>query len=212
MAKKKIKLSDEAKNLFNQKKYMLDSDSIDNFFDSIKNYDTAGEIVAWLVENNVEPFSYATYIPSNLLKNYPLKTITIPANITRVANGAFENSKLQEIVFEEGVKSLGIRCFAGCKNLKHIELANSINFIGNNAFVDCPKLREILLPDSLTILNAQLFDTDSDINIWATPRTTKTRLECSRNELDWYRKHLFKYEPNKQSQILGDGEEDTDNA
>ncbi len=64
---------------------------------------------------------------------------------------------LTHVVLPEGMKSIGERAFACCKNLKTIELPESLESIGASAFLECVNLEEVILPKNIKKLNYRVF-------------------------------------------------------
>ena len=63
---------------------------------------------------------------------------------------AFENCKsLIEVVLHEGVKTIGLRAFAGCSSLPRIIIPSSVTAIVQEAFCDCSTLVEVVLNNGL---------------------------------------------------------------
>ena len=109
---------------------------------------------------------------------------TIPAEVEVLGFGAFENSKLSEILVEEGSRlaTFGYRAFYGARNLKtftvpkgvvsidyyafaecdHLESVyfaegNRLSGIYEGAFFGCRKLRDIVLPDTIVEISDYSF-------------------------------------------------------
>lgn len=73
------------------------------------------------------------------------KKVSIPEKINGVlvdsiADGAFQNSDVEEVVLPEVIKSIGSKAFRGCEELSYINLPGSIANIGDDAFEDCHSL------------------------------------------------------------------------
>lgn len=67
--------------------------------------------------------------------------IVIPTTIngykvTSIADGAFENSKITNVIISDGVESIGWFAFNGCTEMKSITIPSSITSIGYSAFGD----------------------------------------------------------------------------
>ena len=63
---------------------------------------------------------------------------------------AFENCKsLIEVVLHKGVKTIGLRAFAGCSSLPRIIIPSSVTAIVQEAFCDCSTLVEVVLNNGL---------------------------------------------------------------
>ena len=63
---------------------------------------------------------------------------------------AFKNCKsLIQVVLHEGVKTIGLRAFAGCSSLPRIIIPSSVTAIVQEAFCDCSTLVEVVLNNGL---------------------------------------------------------------
>lgn len=72
-----------------------------------------------------------------------IESVTIPATITRIGVGAFEQcSNLREILEEESIKNniieIGDYAFRNCNALSIFPFGNHLSIIGNYAFANCP--------------------------------------------------------------------------
>ncbi|MBE6655052.1 MAG: hypothetical protein E7608_06305 [Ruminococcaceae bacterium] len=74
------------------------------------------------------------------LKNAMEMSITVPACVEAIADGAFEGSDLLEVTLSEGLVKIGNRAFANCRELTKIRFPRSLKFIGNEAFAYCVNL------------------------------------------------------------------------
>lgn len=84
------------------------------------------------------------------LNNYTIKEIVVPSSIRTIGSGAFKNSSLEEIVFENGsaLSVIESNAFYGCKNIKTITLPSSVTTIGSSAFYGCENLSEVVTYDN----------------------------------------------------------------
>ena len=87
-----------------------------------------------------------------------LLSIILPNSVTSIGDKAFCNcSSLKDIVLPNGLTNIGDSTFSGCKSLLSIILPNSLISIGDDAFYDCSSLRNIVLPNGLTNLGDSTF-------------------------------------------------------
>ena len=88
-----------------------------------------------------------------------LKNITIPGNITKIGERAFEGSGLEAIVFPDSVESMGEKAFWGCENLTTVSLSNNpkCNCIKEKVFEYCKSLKKITLPDNIEAIEKRAF-------------------------------------------------------
>lgn len=66
--------------------------------------------------------------------------------------------KIQKIIIQKGVTSVGKNAFYHCYNASEIELSNDITIIGQQAFYYCQSIKEIELPEGLKKIDYQAFD------------------------------------------------------
>ena len=90
------------------------------------------------------------------------KKVVIPSSINGksvvgIWNGVFENcTELQEVVFEEGCKYIGVDVFKNCSNLKKVRLPKSLLEIGHGAFCNCA-IEEIAIPPNVKVIGDYAF-------------------------------------------------------
>ncbi|SHJ12322.1 Listeria/Bacterioides repeat-containing protein [Clostridium cavendishii DSM 21758] len=81
--------------------------------------------------------------------------ITIPSSIdghtvTSIANNAFKNKALTNVIIPDTVTSIGGFAFYYCSSLVNISIPNSVTSIGDSAFAYCTSLPSITLPTNLS--------------------------------------------------------------
>ena len=70
-------------------------------------------------------------------------TLTIPASVREIGQGAFKNcEKLEKVVFSDqpNLEIIGDQAFANCLSLNSITIPKSVNRIGSGVFFQCKKL------------------------------------------------------------------------
>ena len=97
-------------------------------------------------------------------KTAALKSITIPGSVSSLEN-VFYSSGIQSVVLQNGVKTIGIRCFENCKNLKNVTIPESVTKIGIGAFYDCVSLESLLIPESVTSIGNSAFSGCSKLTL-----------------------------------------------
>ena len=78
-------------------------------------------------------------------------SFTVPASVETIGFGAFENSSLSEVLFEDGINllTLGYRAFYNAENLKTISVPASVVSIDYYAFAECDSLYQVnFAPDN----------------------------------------------------------------
>ena len=79
------------------------------------------------------------------------KTLTVTADLEGEYYNFFPEwqDEVENVVIENGVAVIADGFFGGCKNLKSVEIPDSVQTI-DGAFYDCTSLKSITLPDSIT--------------------------------------------------------------
>lgn len=178
-----IKLTDDEKAAIRYCKEYLQKNDIKTFCQVLRDHfpwNYSGHIFQFMLENKIPLFEYLTEIPEGMFYGAEIDKITIPDNIERIGNFAFQR----------------------CGNLKTVDLGNSITAIGKGAFADCPRLTKVLLPDSLKLLGEGVFENCNDnIVLLANSRAGASRLKCKQSDIEWYKKHLYlNDEPSEQEE------------
>ena len=82
-----------------------------------------------------------------------------------------DNTKVSEIVFNNGAETIDNYAFSGCYNLTDIEIPTSVTAIGDNAFYKCTGLTNINIPDSITTIGAYAFYNCTGLSNVKTPNS-----------------------------------------
>jgi hypothetical protein len=62
--------------------------------------------------------------------------VTLPDDVTSIADNAFSNSNITGITFPKGITGIGEYAFSGCKKLTEIRIPDSVTLIGSYALMD----------------------------------------------------------------------------
>lgn len=68
-----------------------------------------------------------------------------------------KDEKIEKIVIESGITSIGADAFSGCSSLSSITIPDGVTHIGRNAFYDCNNLSSVTIPDSVTDIGEGAF-------------------------------------------------------
>lgn len=103
-----------------------------------------------------------TKIENGIINNCTnIKKISLPSTLNTVSRLIdMENSydlKLEEIVLNDGIKTIGNYAFWNLKNLKKITIPDSVTSIDQYAFENCTSLSNFSLPDSITEIGGEAF-------------------------------------------------------
>lgn len=104
-----------------------------------------------------------------------IESVTIPASVAKIEDGAFEYCKsLKEVVFAEGSRltEIGESVFANCWRLEKINFPKGLKSIAQNAFFHCSSLKSVRLPTTFEKIGVRCF-WDSGIKEIALPSTLK---------------------------------------
>lgn len=111
--------------------------------------------------------SKLTTIEAGAFEGTSLKTLTIPAGVTEIADETFKNSEIQRITYADGSKltKIGEEAFAG-SNLVSMVMPAAAKEIGEAAFSGCLSLQSFSLVNVETI-GANAFKSCSALNVFA---------------------------------------------
>lgn len=121
-------------------KDLINSNSFEKLYDKVvieRGINNIPKFTSLLLEANINPLNYMSYIPPYFLLKTYVQNITIPSHIEKILHQSFYNcSNLEEIILPDSIKTIGMDAFCLCKNLKYIELNKNIQLIGHCAFKD----------------------------------------------------------------------------
>lgn len=102
------------------------------------------ELTNVFLSSGINPLLYLEIIPFFYLGYDNAQTdLNIPKNIIAVTMFAFDSSKLENVVFQEGCTAIYDFAFGDCKELKHVVLPSTLTELGNKIFQGCENLTEI---------------------------------------------------------------------
>lgn len=82
-----------------------------------------------------------------------LTEVYIPGCVETIGDGAFEESSVEKLTLENGIKSIGSYCFLDCYRLKELSLPESISYIGAGAFRFCTGLESLRIDSDIRELD-----------------------------------------------------------
>lgn len=89
---------------------------------------------------NCGDFPAAT-LPAYVMAGCAATTITLPASITSVGDGALMGAALKAVTIPASVTALGMGAFAGCPQLASATVPATVLECGQRVFANCPKLK-----------------------------------------------------------------------
>ena len=102
-----------------------------------------------------------------------LKNVTIPASLKKVGTSPFSRSKIENVTFLPGVKSIYKSMFFNCY-IKNLTLPDSITRIGRSAFKECSGLESVTIPRKVSKIEDYAFFR-SDLKTVTMPARLKSK-------------------------------------
>ena len=91
------------------------------------------------------------YFPGDVID-----VLTISGN-GEMADGAFSRGKLNTVIINEGVTTIGQYAFYICTSLSSVTIPSSVTTIGSQAFYRCSGLKSVTIPSSVTSIGQGVF-------------------------------------------------------
>lgn len=135
-----------------------------NVFAAVKDTFTVGDLTYTILTDPQEDMKGTVSVKQNTTTTI---SVTIPSNIinnsnsydvTAIANNAFSDNVMSNIIIPDSVTNIGEYAFKGCYNLTNIIIPNSVTEIGEFSFSNCYKLENISLPNNLKVIEDNLFE------------------------------------------------------
>ena len=104
------------------------------------------------------PYKYLNSIPKDV------EELTILATEEIEDNAFIEFKNLKKINLPDTITKIGDNAFNGLDKLESINLPKSLNIIGESAFDGCMSLEELIIPDSVTEIGKYAFKNCTSIN------------------------------------------------
>ena len=87
-----------------------------------------------------------------------LTELTIPEGVTVLETWAFNsNTQLSTLLLPDTLTTIGVAPFANCSSLANVTIPDSVTSIGDYAFYGCTSLTSITIPDSVTSIGSEAF-------------------------------------------------------
>ena len=126
-----------------------------------------GDNLSWTLKNGVltisgkgemYDYSYGGNSRTNPFRGRTdIKSVVIKQGVTSISNFAFDMQGFTSVTIPSSVKSIGIRAFYVCQNLKSVNIPSGVTSIGDDAFLNCYNLSNITIPSSVTSIGAHAF-------------------------------------------------------
>lgn len=100
----------------------------------------------------LSPFTYEEHSDGSFtvtgLKDKSAITVTVPAPVVSIADGAFKGAGFVRAELPEGLLTIGKEAFSDSKNLINVNIPSTVMIIGDSAFSGC-ELLELTIPDTV---------------------------------------------------------------
>ena len=90
-------------------------------------------------------------------KHKYIRIIPTPRTTSICEKAFYNNNKLEWVIIDNSVKSIGNNAFDECSSLTHLTIPNSIKSIGSCAFYDCSSLNDVTIPNSIKTIGRSSF-------------------------------------------------------
>ena len=102
-----------------------------------------------------------------------LASVTLPASVTSIMDGAFGNCySLTNVTIPSGVTNIGNIAFVVCSSLTNVAIPASVTRIGNSAFSYCVNLARVYFEASPPSLGSDVFSGDAQATVYYLPAAT----------------------------------------
>ena len=87
-----------------------------------------------------------------------LKSVSIPASVESIGQGAFDGSGVKTVTFEENskLKNIGEAAFMACESLESVSIPASVESIEKAAFSDCEGLKTVVFEGNSKLKSIEL--------------------------------------------------------
>lgn len=81
----------------------------------------------------------------------------VPATVTKIGETAFAYADISTVSLPEGLTTIDVAAFHGCRHLDGVILPKSLQAIESAAFADCERLTSISIPEGIDSISARTF-------------------------------------------------------
>ena len=87
----------------------------------------------------------------------PIINVVIPGNVKKIGSKAFYWSSVHNITLCNGIKEIGELAFGLCNGLSVIEFPESVEYIGEDVMDDCQELEKIIIHNKSAVIGESAF-------------------------------------------------------
>lgn len=130
--------------------YILHNDGQWAFMSALATTAVAGKDIVIPDYVNYNGKKYAvTFMRGDLFAQTAVKSVTLPATLTEIPNGAFACTSITEIVIPASVKEVQGSAFRDCKNLSKVVFEGDRIDAVHGCFQRCTKLQSVVFPKNI---------------------------------------------------------------
>ena len=100
--------------------------------------------------------------------------IDIPSTVTSIGSSAFDMSNIESIDIPSSVTSIGRDAFAYCNKLKDVKLSENLKTIPGGCFEKCDKIERLTIPNSVETIGSYAFSKCGSLKDVNLPKNLKT--------------------------------------
>lgn len=116
------------------------------------------ELTQILLQIDIDPLKYLTFIPENYLSESNIKQFVVPSHIDRISTAAFcECRELEKVTLPEGLTYIEDSSFSECRKLAQINLPSTLQYILEDAFAETA-LKHVVIPDNVARVSRHCFE------------------------------------------------------
>lgn len=95
--------------------------------------------------------------------NRSTKSVEIPSTVKYIWAFVFQDTRLTEVKFNEGLENIGSGAFLESENIERLELPSTCTSIGSYAFAGMSGLKEVKLPENILEIPFECFAYDTSL-------------------------------------------------
>lgn len=110
-------------------------------------YDASQRVLCWYPQGRAGQPEWSPLLEEigpYACQQWPAATLSLPATLTKLGEGAFLQSALEEVVIPDKVSELPRSLFQSCSRLERVTLGEQVSVVGSYCFEGCP-LRDLYI-------------------------------------------------------------------
>lgn len=115
-----------------------------------------------IVDNAVFSKDMTVLLNYNIYDKWTLKYVTdsytVPSTVKEIAENAFCNAEIGQVILPEGLEKIGDHAFSNCKYLDTVVFNSSTPELGIGVFSGCKSFSFFVLPDGISVIPEETFN------------------------------------------------------